>query len=483
MRKFLLVSLLFSVGCVFQENPVISGNPEDDNATNNLLNNSTSNNTTNNASNNVTNNTNNTNNTTNNATNNQTTTTECFPQPTFCEGYFNCGTGTYDLPNDFTCEYNCGTCLGDSRCLPSVDICTSKSPILTDPMSQYAVEFDDSRDGMAVLWGNNSFGILRLDGSYVQLKYGVAPVVTNTAISASPTKWVALGRGSASSVVIGVNGSSETDYQEILGSMGSGFGTDVALSDVERIGGDIDRESGFGVVGAPGDANAFIIQKTAATDWKIIDEGSGLRALLQTNPLAFGERVAISPGGKTILVRSSDGIEVFRWDSTSNAWAFDQRLTFDGQEAFGERFAISDDFAVVASERRLNFYPVQPGNSLGENVKTVILSSDPSMRDVKIISAGNNKTVVFALIEQDDVSSVQLWQPPQDTQQPQGDWILTNTIVQSDLGFDQFLAVGAGVIKDPSSPLPVPVLVLNGLEQQTLLKTQLLPLVPTRAEP
>jgi len=348
-------------------------------------------------------------------------------------------------------------------------------------MPQYAVEFDDSRDGMTVLWGNNTYGILRLDGSYLQLKYSVDPAVMNTAISASPTKWVALGRGGADRVVIGVNGTNEADYQEILGSIGSGFGTDVALSDVERIGGDIDRESGFGVVGAPKDSNAFIIQKTAATDWTVIAEGSGLRALMGTNPLGFGNRVAVSPSGKTILVSSSDGVEVFRLMLDGN-WSFDQTLTFGGQPNFGARFAISDDFAVVASDRRLNFYPVLPSNSLGENVKTVILSDDTSLRDVEIVSAGNNKTVVFARIEEGELSVVQMWQPPADDQD--GDWILTNTIVQSELGFKQILAIGAGVIKEPLSPvISLPVLVLNGVDAEDQLKTQLLPLVPTRPEP
>ena len=467
MLRILIGLALLVGGCVFQESPEIPANLGVNNTTNNLTNNLTTNNASNNASNNATNNTTNnaTNNATNNTTNNTTNSSACVPAPDFCEGYFHCGQGVFEPEVGPICDYNCGTCSGSSVCNSSTDLCTIASEILFSPGARFALEFAPTRKGMAVLWQNYLYGVLNPDGTFRDLDFGLGSGAVITAISASATLWVALGQDSKALVVVGSNDGSAPP-QELTGSVGSGFGHDIALAQIDEFG---NAPGGIGVVGAPGAADAFIISKTGGTDWAIVGALAEEAGLSPTD--SFGESVEISPNGKTVLVESSRGIEVFVKNPNTTGWSHDQTLPVDLPMS---GFKVGDAYVVVASSKKLNFYSIRTDNRVDSTMTSVLVTNTGSLVDVDMISAGNGRTVVFAMVDQSNDLVVHMWQPAAPT------WIRTHTIVASDLPFTQILDVEAGVFDGPTPASSFPVFVVSGFDNNSL-KLQLVPLFPADA--
>jgi hypothetical protein len=315
---------------------------------------------------------------------------------------------------------------------------------------------------MAVLWQDNTYGVLIPDGTFRGLDFELTPGVNVTSIAASATLWVALGQDSKALVVVGSNDGTATQ-QELSGPVDSGFGHDIALAQVEEFG---NAPGGIGVVGAPGAAQAFLISKTAGAEWVI---GDALAEKAGLSPAdSFGENVEISPNGKTVLVKSSRGIEVFVKDLNAIGWSHDQTLPGNLPIA---GFKVGDSYVVVASPKTLNFYSIRSTGGVDASTMTsVLVTNTGSINDVDIISAGNGRTVVFAMVEQSNSLVVHMWQPAEP------EWIRTNTFVASDLPLTQILDVEAGVFDGPNPPASsFPVFAVSGFANNSL-KVQLVPL-------
>ncbi len=476
MRNVLIGLAMLAGGCVFQDSPEIRSDGNNDpnnftnNFTNNLLNNLTNNlnnvlnNTTNNTPNNTTNNV--TNNATNNVTNNATN-NNCVPQPEFCEGYFQCGSGTTDDLDGNSCHYDCGTCPADAQCISVAELCTSlASNIAPTRQGPTVKDLASSRNDIVVWWSDDSLSVLRPDGNLANLNFNdveLDPNVQITAISSSATRWLAIGQAASPRVTLADRGGKFTILQ---GMPGSEFGISLQLAKVEKLTALGVAEYGMGVVGAPGATDAKIISKSPTLDWEVVQS---LAELLPDGPppSAFGDRVAISPQGRTVLVNSSNGVEAFHLAST--AWEYDKLIPNPGQASFGAHVAVGESYAVVASERFLTVLPINNQDRVRmDGLKILKTGDDTKILDLEVLSGLNSSTVIFALVESQGNTSIQMWQ------QGETQWFRSNTVSPANIDFDAIDVLDVAFFDQPVS---FPAFTVSG-NRNNVFETRIFPLVP-----
>lgn len=475
MRNVLIVLAMLAGGCVFQESPEIpnDGNSDPNNFTNNLTNN-LSNNLTNNVLNNVLNNfTNNstnsgTNNSTNNTTNSSTNNTaipDCSPQPEFCDGYFQCSSGTTDDLEGNPCRYDCGTCPADAQCISEVELCSSPGPIVL-PASQgpFIKDLASSRKDLFVWWSDDSLSLLLPDGTQPNVNFNDVELDPNTpitAISSTATRWVAIGQADSPRVTIAERGGKFTPIQ---GMPGSDFGISIALAYVEKLSPGGPADYGMGVVGAPGMNDAKVIARSPTEDWAVVQ--SLVEFLPEPPPSAFGDRVAISPQGRTILVNSSNGVEAFRL--VNAAWEYDKLILNPGQAGFGAHLAIGESVAVVASERFLNVLPINNQDRVRTDAIDIIKTGDDTeIMDLEVLSGVAGSTVIFALVKSQGNTSIQMWQRGVNR------WFLSNTVSTANINYDTFDVLEASYFDQPTV---FPAFTVSGI-RNNLSETRIFPLV------
>ncbi len=467
MRNIVIFLAMLASGCVFQASPEI---PADRNDVSNNISNNISNNSTNNVTNNVSNNS--TNNAPNNTTNNTTTgpnntaLPDCSPQPEFCEGYFLCGSGTTDDLDRNPCHYDCGMCPADAQCFSAVELCSSKDEVVPSPRQDLLIkDLASSRKDIVVWWSDDSLSLVLPDGLPSPVTFAdveLAPDVPITAISSSATRWVAIGQAGASMVTLADRGAKFTTLQ---GVSGSDFGTSLDLALTEKASPLGPTEYGMGVVGAPGATDAKVIARSSAADWHVIQ--SLVESLPDANPpSAFGDRVAISPQGRTILVNSSNGVEAFHL--VDAAWAYDKRIPNPGQGLFGAHIAVGEGFAVVASDRFLNVVRIDNQDRVrADAVEVIKTGDDTEILDLEVISGLNNSTVIFALVKLQGNTIIQMWQRGSDR------WFLSNTVSPANFDFDTFDVVEGAVFDQPTVS---PGFTVSGTRDD-VSKTRIFPLV------
>jgi hypothetical protein len=475
MRNVLIVLAMLAGGCVFQESPEIpvDGNNNPNNFTNNLLNNLTNNvlnNVLNNLTNNLTNNSPNnapnnaTNNTTNSSTNN-TALPDCSPQPEFCYGYFQCSSGTTDDLEGNPCRYDCGTCPADAQCISELELCSSQSPIML-PTSQgpFIKDLASSRKDIFVWWSDDSLSLLLPDGTQPILNFNDVELDPNTpitAISSTATRWVAIGQADSPRVTIAERGGK---FSTIQGMPGSQFGISIALAYAEKSSPLGPADYGMGVVGEPGANDAKVIARTPTADWDVVQ--SLVELLPDPPPSAFGNRVAISPQGRTILVNSSNGAEAFRL--VNAVWEYDNLIPNPGQARFGAHVAVGETVAVVASERFLNVLSISNQDRVRIDAVEVIKTGDDSeILDLEVLSGVAGSTVIFALVKSQGNTSIQMWQRGAKS------WFLSNTVSPANINYDTLDVLEASFFDQPSV---FPAFTVSG-SRNNLSETRIFPLV------
>jgi hypothetical protein len=282
MRSLWLASVALLSGCVFQDLAEVPLNPGNSSTNNTSTNNTSTNNTS-------TNNTSTNNTSTNNTSTNNNTNLVCQMLPPVCDSYFACNSGTDEAA---MCTYSCG-CEGALQvCLGQTQICTNRGR----PSEQlaFAPNHVALTSRSVVVANNQRFSIL---GPLLQLQLNVDLPGEVSTLAANHSTTIALGGNGSVHFYSGMGAFLNTI---VTGAASFGESLDLAYDD----------ETLAGVVGAPGDKEAIVVE-AGPTSWEVSVQ---LYEILGSERTSFGEQVAISPDGKTILVLSNLGVEVFGLD-------------------------------------------------------------------------------------------------------------------------------------------------------------------------